>query len=147
MTRRPVRVLFTLGALACGPKPAPPTINPPEAPSPDTVPPIPPPVGNPSGPPPQPVEEVVPPPTNPPPAPLPTWEEVLSGHPAGATNPPIPELIVTPDGRCYKKWRSPMLAKPPFGDRLEDCKQDCGTLIACPPAAAPLLEKAGLAKP
>jgi len=68
---------------------------------------------------------------------LPTWDEVKSGHPEGATNPPIPELIVTPDGDCYKDWRPGMLLPPPgepVGDRIQECGEgvDCGTRIQCP---------------
>ena len=76
---------------------------------------------------------------------LPTWDEVKSGHPEGATNPPTPELVVTPEGDCYKNWRSGMAAptrEEPRGltiyasvgnDRIQDCEGvDCGTLIQCP---------------
>src|SRR5690606_19222818 len=64
----------------------------------------PPPTANP--PPQVPITDPPLPPMNPPrqPPPLPSWEEVSSGHPAGATNPPMPVLIVTPDRRCFKDW-------------------------------------------
>jgi len=81
---------------------------------------------------------------NPPgPEPLPTWDEVKSGHPEGATNPPRPVLIVTPDGDCHKSFVSPMIRPPPgkpFGDRVQACEYDeCGTPVQCPPKAAELL--------
>jgi hypothetical protein len=95
-------------------------------------------------PPPEPAEqpeEPVLPPMNPP-TPLPTWDDVRSGHPPGATNPPRPELIVTPDGDCYKRWRPGMLAPQPgepHGDRVEACEADCGVAIVCPDKAETLL--------
>ena len=91
--------------------------------------------------------------TNPPPsrgqivpqeaAVLPTWDEVVSGHPQGATNPPTPELIVTPDGDCYKRWVGRQrLPDQVFGDRVQECPEpsDCGTQIQCPDEAGPLLD-------
>ncbi len=68
---------------------------------------------------------------------LPTWDEVKSGHPEGATNPPMPELIVTPDGDCYKHFRPGMIAPQPgevVGDRIQECGEgvDCGTPVQCP---------------
>jgi len=83
-------------------------------------------------------------PTNPPPVeaePLPTWEEVASGHPENATNPPTPQLVVTPEGDCYKRWVG-MMGDPigPDWDRVQECASDCGTQIQCPPKAAELLE-------
>lgn len=56
-----------------------------------------------------------PPPGNPPPpeadSNLPEWDDIESDHPKGATNPPIPVLVTTEDGRrCWKHWRSSMLA-------------------------------------
>ena len=88
-----------------------------------------------SNPPPLPIE-----PTRNPPGPsseLPTWDEVESGHPEGATNPPIPELIVTPAGDCYKQFRGAMIRPEPgevVGDRLQECGEgvDCGTQVQCP---------------
>ncbi len=67
---------------------------------------------------------------------LPVWDDVPSRHPVGATNPPIPELLVTPDGRCFKNWHSPMVPGP-RGDRVVDsCDDDrCGTEISCPERA------------
>ncbi len=83
-------------------------------------------------------------PTNPPKTdtdPLPMWDDVKSRHPEGATNPPAPELIVTPDGDCYKKWVGRMGGGDGnSGDRVEACESDCGTQIQCPPKAAELLE-------
>jgi len=39
---------------------------------------------------------------------LPTWDEVTSDHPMGATNPPVPVLAIQPDTiRCYKEWYAP----------------------------------------
>ncbi|MCO4745471.1 MAG: hypothetical protein KC912_11835 [Proteobacteria bacterium] len=99
-----------------------------------------------------PVEEVEAIPTaNPPPPPppdsnLPAWDEVASGHPEGATNPPSPFLLVTPDGDCYKGWRGAMMPPRPgevIGDRVQVCEEgaDCGTAIQCPePRASELLE-------
>lgn len=76
---------------------------------------------------------------NPPPPPrptLPTWDEVASPHPEGATNPPAPFLVVTPERDCFKVWVSPFLAGQPdkWGDRVRtDCAtEDCGTPISCP---------------
>ena len=74
---------------------------------------------------------------------LPTWDEVESGHPEGATNPPIPELVVTPDGQCFKQWRGAMIPPEPgevWGDRVEDCESDCGVPIQCPDKAKELLD-------
>lgn len=90
-------------------------------------------------------------PMNPPPMPseaseLPSWDEVKSGHPEGATNPPSPFLRVTPDGECYKFFRGMMAPPRPgevIGDRVEDCpaEGDCGTRIQCPePRASELLD-------
>jgi hypothetical protein len=84
------------------------------------------------------IPEVAPAPA-PAPAPtggLPTWDQVPSGHPPGATNPPRPVLVVTTDThRCFKRWVSPMV--PP--DRIQrevtdaECADGaCGTEIVCP---------------
>lgn len=92
------------------PSPAPPTAAPPEAPP--TI------AEAQAGPPgrPTPTGPLLtrnPPPPPPPPAPgapLPRWDEVASTHPAGATNPPAPVLVVQRDGaRCWKAWRGGML--------------------------------------
>lgn len=90
-----------------------------------------------------------PPPTNPPPA-LPAWDDVLSTHPEGATNPPHPILIVSPDGaRCFKQFVGGMIQGPP--DHVQACGADeCGTEITCPqPRAMELLaaSKAGETAP
>jgi hypothetical protein len=77
---------------------------------------------------------------------LPSWEEVASGHPEGATNPPSPFLRVTPEGECFKFFRGMMMPPRPgeiIGDRVEPCPEEgsCGTQIACPePRASELLE-------
>ncbi len=99
-------------------------------------------------------EADIPPPTNPPPPiepqpepqHLPTWDDVPSGHPEGATNPPIPVLVVTPDGECYKRWQSPFMGRQgvSFDPHVEDCKGTdigCGTRIQCTAEAEAL--KAG----
>jgi hypothetical protein len=127
---RLVVVLSSGAALSCSPL------------DPTPTPPLP---GNP------PIPEATPspvPPTNPPvatPAPLPTWDQVESGHPKGATNPPIPELIVTPDRHCYKNWRPSMIMPSgPSGNRVQTCPTEtpnpCGTEIQCPPEAQGLLD-------
>ncbi|MFT6142871.1 MAG: hypothetical protein ACJAZO_001128 [Myxococcota bacterium] len=75
---------------------------------------------------------------------LPSWNDVASSHPEGATNPPIPFLYVTPEGDCYKDFVSPFRASGPdgIGDRVrEDCATEaCGTQIACPERAQPLMD-------
>ncbi|HCH63555.1 MAG TPA: hypothetical protein DFR83_12175 [Deltaproteobacteria bacterium] len=86
-----------------------------------------------------------PPPAGPPPsAPedptkrLPVWDEVESGHPKGATNPPRPVLELLADGsRCWKAWEGGM--RPPdqqvvqIGGRiLADASQTTATEIECP---------------
>jgi hypothetical protein len=66
---------------------------------------------------------------------LPSWDDVESGHPKGATNPPTPYLIVTPDMKCYKAWRPGMLPPTPANsDQVRECPvpEDCGTPIECP---------------
>ncbi|MBX2801049.1 MAG: hypothetical protein KTR31_25440 [Myxococcales bacterium] len=74
---------------------------------------------------------------------LPTWEEVGSKHPPGATNPPRPALTVTPDGRCYKRWVSPMIGPKAAADKVMACEgeaeADCGTAVQCPERAAQVL--------
>ncbi len=91
---------------------------------------------------------------NPPPpdldkGPLPTWDQVESGHPEGATNPPRPVLAVMADGpRCWKEWVGGMV--PPteeilqFGGRIiDDASAASGTEIACPRRQAQsILDKA-----
>ena len=74
-----------------------------------------------------------PPPTeNPPPPMLPSWDDVKSTHPEGATNPPHPILVVTPDGaHCFKQFVGGMSQGPP--DHVQACGPDeCGTEIVCP---------------
>lgn len=70
------------------------------------------------------------------------WEDVPSPHPAGATNPPRPVLVVTPERRCFKRWVSPFLPPEQARERVEACdpaQVDCGTEITCPPRAEDLL--------
>ena len=88
---------------------------------------------------------------------LPTWESVASGHPEGATNPPMPVLAVTEDGRCFKEWRPGMLPPDPTvmavgGRVITGPEQTAGTETRCPPHAAEVLaahaaRKAGAAAP
>ena len=77
---------------------------------------------------------------NPPPpveAKLPVWDEVESGHPEGATNPPRPVLVVLEDrSRCWKEWMGGMV--PPSeeiraigGKVITDPSQTTGTEIRC----------------
>ena len=120
-----------------------------------------PPTGNP--PPPPPPTGMTPPPTQPaPPAAgppggdgntgdgaaqagaLPSWESVGSNHPKGATNPPMPVLAVTEDGRCFKEWRGGMLPPDPevmaVGGRvISGPDQTQGTETQCPPHAQEVL--------
>jgi hypothetical protein len=139
MNRRHILIVTAGGALAfgCGEKIA--TTGTPPAPEPATA--------EGSSP-----EEVAEPVAEAPPA-LPTWDEVGSGHPPGATNPPRPELIVTPEGRCYKHWVSPMMRRAPgsVGDHVQACVADeCGWEIQCPePRASEVLaaHQAGVPAP
>jgi hypothetical protein len=62
---------------------------------------------------------------------LPSFAEVKSPHPEGATNPPSPVLLVTPDGRCFVTWEGGMM--PPGPDRVVKSAKDMGaTHINCP---------------
>jgi len=96
---------------------------------------------------------------NPPPpdrsedGPLPTWDQVESGHPEGATNPPRPVLVVMEAGpRCWKEWVGGML--PPTEEVLQlggrvitDAAETKGTEIACPRRQAQsILDKAAARK-
>lgn len=122
MNKRAIVVLGAGLAFGCQPKEPPPAPPPAE------------PVGQPVPPPRN------PPPTNPPPVDLPTWDDVKSTHPEGATNPPHPILIVSPDGaRCFKQFVGGMIPGPP--DHVQACGEDeCGTEITCPqPRASELL--------
>ena len=118
-----------LSLTACKGKVEPTTNPPPPVMEPTENPPAPIPAGNP------------PPPEQPT---LPSWDDVASTHPEGATNPPIPFLYVTPEGDCYKDFVSPFRAGGPdaIGDRVrEDCDtESCGTPVACPDRAQPLLD-------
>lgn len=93
-------------------------------------------------------------PASPPPARLPTWDEVRSGHPEGATNPPSPLLIVTKEPLgCYKSWRSGMLAAPPdlraAGGQVVDTPAEVGsaTAVQCPPGQPQALLEAWAKRP
>lgn len=75
---------------------------------------------------------------------LPRWEDVPSGHPAGATNPPMPVLEVTEDGsRCFKAWQSPMVRDPDLlaagGRVLASADAATGTEVVCDAAKASAL--------
>lgn len=69
---------------------------------------------------------------------LPRWEEVESGHPEGATNPPSPVLVVLPEGpRCWKNWVGGL--RPPDakterlgGQVIASAEEAVGTEIVCP---------------
>lgn len=78
-------------------------------------------------------------PRNPPP-PLPTWDEVISPHPEGATNPPSPVLIVRREDRsCHKGWWGGMVPPPPAvlqaRGRVAETAAEVGfaTRVVCPP--------------
>jgi hypothetical protein len=66
--------------------------------------------------------------------PLPTWDDVASHHPAGATNPPSPRLIRAIDtGACYKQWVGGMIRVTEMDHWESSCADDgCGTQIVCP---------------
>ncbi len=91
------------------------------------------------------------PPSNPPA--LQSWDDVASGHPANATNPPSPLLQLITDGRCYKQWYGGMMRLPEdtksmdLGGKsynvriLTDVDNSFGrtTAIQCPPDAAKVM--------
>jgi len=117
--------VLTVATSACADKDMVAT-NPPE--------PDPPPTMNP--PPPEPPE--------PPPAEvssLPSWDDVASGHPEGATNPPSPTLLVSEDGtRCWKEWNDPRRKDPAastHGGKVvaDEAAAEGATEIACPDQA------------
>ncbi len=107
--------------------------------------------------PPPPPEEMIatnPPPNEigdgagPPPEPsLPAWDDVESGHPENATNPPMPVLMLMEDGsRCWKAWTDPRRADRDAmllgGKVLTDAAEAEGnTEIACPEKAKDVLAK------
>ncbi|MGC6514277.1 MAG: hypothetical protein ACON4N_07280 [Myxococcota bacterium] len=68
---------------------------------------------------------------------LPTWDEVTSSHPKGATNPPRPVFEVTADGaRCFKHWapgmRAPDRQERAYGGRvLKDASEAKGVEVQC----------------
>ncbi len=92
------------------------------------------------------IPEVEEPHGNPPPPPssgFPEWDAVASGHPPGATNPPMAVLVMTPERACYKTWASPMSPRGMLrGDRVEDpLVTTDGTRVECPePRAAQVFD-------
>lgn len=121
------------------------THNPPQPPQPPPQPPT----GNPPAPvepPPIPEAQQTPPATVPeippianPPAPLPTWDEVQSSHPKGATNPPFPVLYIARDtNACFKAWLPSMIPPPAdiraAGGRVYEHAAEVSnaTQVACP---------------
>jgi hypothetical protein len=128
-----------LGGACAGSQPGSPPASEPATNPPPPEPPPPEPVAT-NPPPPEPEPDPAPAPAT---ASLPTWDEVASKHPPGATNPPRPVLLVSPEGRCFKQWVSPMVRPPAHQDRIEPCDEEgaCGTEVVCPAErAAPLLE-------
>ena len=139
---------LSVGGAACtagGPGGPVVTSNPPPPPEPDEVQEV----GTPES-----AEEMIA--TNPPPpelegegptSALPTWDAVESGHPEGATNPPMPVLIVQADGeRCWKDWSDPrrmdreVMTK--GGKVVDDASGAEGaTEITCPDNASEVLAK------
>lgn len=119
MPRPFVRVLGVALALGGCQKPPPP----PEIPT-----------GNPPAP------DPVPQPTPVDPSGLPAWDDVKSGHPEGATNPPYPVLLVTKEPpACYKEWHAGMLPPEPgireAGGRVVDGPAQIpqgATQVQCP---------------
>ncbi len=116
------------------PEPEPETENPPEPEPPDKLE--------------EPIHRNPPPPIDEPIEPtktLPRWDEVPSNHPEGATNPPIPVLVVKSEGECYKRWTSPFAARagikmqPHHDPECDKLDLGCGTQIECPPEAADIL--------
>jgi hypothetical protein len=83
------------------------------------------------------VDEPIPEPS---PSGRPSWDDIGSPHPKGASNPPSPVLIVTPNGTCHKNWEGGMIPAGP--DRVQECDGDalCGTIVVCPERAADLLD-------
>ena len=81
-------------------------------------------------------------------SPLPTWDEVVSGHPQGATNPPRPVLVVNSDAtRCWKEWVGGMRPDPDFrriaasgGRVLAAGEAPNGTEVQCPTGAGAVVE-------
>jgi hypothetical protein len=79
---------------------------------------------------------------------LPTWDQVESGHPQGATNPPRPVLVVNSDAsRCWKEWVGGMRPDPNFrriaasgGRVLADGEAPNGTEIVCPTGASAVVD-------
>ena len=77
---------------------------------------------------------------NPPPVEIPTWDEVTSGHPEGATNPPTPLLVINENGTsCYKIWLGQALSEDDLaairaGGRILAAGEtpEDGTFIECP---------------
>lgn len=68
---------------------------------------------------------------------LPTWDEVQSGHPEGATNPPMPVLEVNEAGdACAKAWFDPRAVPPEARQKggvvLAAGEAPTGTPVQCP---------------
>jgi hypothetical protein len=68
---------------------------------------------------------------------LPTWEEALSSHPEGATNPPIPVLAIHPEGtECFKEWYDPRVvpeqARATGARIMTEGESSEGTQVQCP---------------
>lgn len=65
---------------------------------------------------------------------LPSWDSVPSGHPEGATNPPIPVLEVK-DGACFKAWYDPRAmpieARGTGARKLGPDETSSGTQVEC----------------
>lgn len=85
---------------------------------------------------------------------LPSWEEVKSSHPEGATNPPHPVLNVAPDRkRCFKTYEGGMTTprdvfELPSGEaryfaRYLDAGAAKGKEVRCPEGVAAALEARG----
>lgn len=76
------------------------------------------------------------PPGNPPAPALPAWDDVGSGHPEGATNPPMPVLAVDAAGRCFKEWwdprRVPTDAREGGRRVLAEGEASTGVEVQCP---------------
>jgi hypothetical protein len=73
-----------------------------------------------------------------PPAGPPTWDGLPSTH--QGTNPPSPVLVITSDGRCFKKWEGGMTKAGPNRVEAACAGSTCGTFIQCPEGARALLE-------
>ena len=84
-----------------------------------------------------PIRTTNPPPPQTPTSLLPAWEDVPSGHPEGATNPPVPVLAISADGtECFKEWYDPRMvpeiAREHGGRILSEGETSEGTAVQCP---------------